>query len=256
MFYNDENSQRYTSSPTNSRNAETSPPLLEQELKQSTGDAVARYQARLEAINGVVIPSRNAPNDGSPKPSSTSSHKDPSANHICPVCGKGYSQKYEVACHFLACVDRHGNPHGVCWDDCSSLLLTGQSQQVITQTATPHQIINPTPRSGPNYESARKKKFNDRLNAVNGVIIPVPIPPKLPATGKGKKPSQTQSSSRSRSLQLVCPLCKSRFGKRDHVRSHFVACVDRNGNPGGLRWDDGLPRFRRGPRGPMGPREK
>ena len=250
MFYNDVNSQGYASLPTISSYAGTSPPSTKQELKQSTGDAVAQYQAKLEAINGVVIPSRNAPNGASSKPSGTSSHTDPSANHICPICGAGYSQKYEVACHFLACVDQHGNPDGACWDDCSS--VTGQSQeseQVISQTATPQpspQIIikpTPTPRSGPNYESARKKKFNDRLNAVNGVVVP----PKLPA---GKKPQTPFSRSRSSTLflQLACPLCKSRFGRRDHVRSHFAACVDRNGNPGGVRWDDRLPRVRRGPR--------
>ena len=236
-----------------------SPPLTEHRLEQSTGDAVAQYQARLAAINGVVIPSRNAPNGGSPETSGTSSNIDPSANHVCPICGAGYSQKYEVACHFVACVDQHGNPDGSCWDDCSS--VTGQtttsqeSEQVIRQTAPPQQppqIIKPipTPRSGSQYESERKKKFNDRLNAVNGVVVP----PKLNARKKSQTPSSQSRSSSSTPLPFPCPLCKSRFGKRDHVRSHFAACVDRHGNPDGLRWDDGLPKWPRGLRGPMGPR--
>ena len=254
MFYNDEQSQSYTSSPTHSSNAEKSPPLTEQGLKQSTGDAVAQYQARLVAINGVVIPARNAPNGESPKPSGTS-NIDPSTTHICPVCGAGYSQTYEVACHFVACVDQHGNPDGAYWDDCLS--VTGQttipreSEHVITQTATPQQPPQTIKRSGPRYESERKKKFNDRLNAVNGVVIP----PKLPPRKKSQvQPSQSRPSSTP--LQISCPLCKSLFGKKDHVRSHFPACVDRNGNPDGLRWDDGLPKWPRGPRGPTGPRRR
>ena len=251
MFHNVEESQSYTSSPIDSSNAEQSPPPIELQLKQSTGDAVAEYQARLIAINGVVIPSRNAPNGGSPKPSGTSSSMNPSANHTCPICGAGYSQKYEVACHFVACVDQHGNPHGACWDDYSSITgqstISQQSEQITKQTAPPHQppqTINPipTPTQGPRYQSARKKTFHDRLNAVNGVVIP----PKVSA----RKIVQSQSQSRSSTpLHFSCPVCKSPFGKRDHVRSHFAACVERNGNPGGLRWDDGLPKLRRGPRG-------
>lgn len=253
MLHNDVQIQSYTSSPIDSSNDEQSPPPIELQLKQSTADAVAEYQAKLIAVNGVVIPSRNAPNGGSPKPSGTSSSTDPSANHTCPICGAGYSQKYEVAYHFVACVDQHGNPHGACWDDYSS--ATGQtttpqqSDQITSQTAPPHQPPQtikpiPTPTQGPRYESARKKTFHDRLNAVNGVVIPAKVPARTIIQSQ-----TTRSHSPSMPLQLSCPICKSPFGKKDHVRSHFATCVERNGNPDGLRWDDGLPKLRRGPKG-------
>lgn len=216
---------------------------------------MAEYQARLEAINGVVIPSRNASNAGSPEPSGISSNSGPSAYHICPICLAGYSQRYEVACHFVTCVDQHGNPDGVCWDDYSNFTtrqVTGsqESEQVIGQTATP-QIINPIfePKQGPQYESECKTKFYDRLNAVNGVVIPPKRPPRMTPQTQHSKPYPSTPFQ-----QFSCPLCKSLFGRRDHVRSHFVACVNRNGNPDGLRWDDGVPKSRRGPRGSMGSR--
>ena len=122
-----------------------------------------------------------------------------------------------------------------------------QSQQVIRQTATlqqPPETITPTPtpRYGPHYESERKTKFNNRFNAVNGVVIP----PKLPAV----KPAQSQTGKPRSSIQsqFSCPLCKCCFVRRDNIRSHFPVCVERNGNPDGLRWDDGVPNFPRGRR--------
>lgn len=253
MFYNHDNSQSYTSSPIDSNNTEESPPPIELRLKQSTDDAMAQYQAKLKAINGVVIPSRNAPDACSPEPSGTSSNPVPSANHICPICRAGYSQRYEVACHFVACVDQHGNPDGACWDDYYSSSSTGQatsspqeSEHATRQTAT-RQVIEPIPTQGPRYESERKTRFNDRLNAVSGVVVPAKLGLRTPV--------QTQSSMSYSSTQLEfpCPLCKSLFGRRDHVKSHFVACVNRNGNPDGLKWDDGVPKFPRGPRRPTRP---
>ena len=197
-----------------------------------------------------MIPSLNGSNGESPEPSGRSSNSDPPANHICPICGASFSQKYEVACHFVTCVDQHGNPDGARWDDCTS--ITGQtptSQQVIRQTATPQQrpqTLTPIPplRYGPHYVSKRKTKFNNRLNAVNGVVIPSKLPAVKPAHSPPSKPGSSILS------QLSCPLCKCSFARRDHIRSHFPACVDRNGNPDGLRWDDGVPKFSRGPRGP------
>ena len=83
--------------------------------------------------------------------------------------------------------------------------------------------------------SARTKLFNDKLAAVNGIIIPSKL---LPGTLPIKHKSMASPDAH---LTMLCPRCKGAFGKRDHVKSHFAACVGRNGNPGGLRWDDGLP---------------
>ena len=83
--------------------------------------------------------------------------------------------------------------------------------------------------------SARAKLFNDKLDAVNGVVIPSTL---LPGTLPDKHKSMANADAR---LTMLCPRCKGPFGKRDHVKSHFAACVGRNGNPAGLRWDDGLP---------------
>ncbi|KAF6220376.1 hypothetical protein HO133_003508 [Letharia lupina] len=67
--------------------------------------------------------------------------------------------------------------------------------------------------------------------------------------GQGELPKNvTNYASADTPLDLTCPLCKGGFAKRDHVKSHFPACVKRNGNPVGLRWNDGLPLSRRGPR--------
>lgn len=244
MFYANDKSQGYPSSPANTSNAEVSLLPTELLLEQSTGDAVAEYQARLTAINGVVIPSPSTPNVGLTEPSGTSSNSDPFANHTCPVCGARFSQKYEVACHFVACVDRHGNPDGVWWDDCTSTTEhttnSQVSQQFIRQTATLQQspqITQPLLK-----DPERKKICDDRLNAVNGVVIPSKYP-----SGQIIQTPLTKSRSSAR-LEWACPLCKSLFARQAHIRSHFAACVDRNGNPDGLRWDDGLPKRKRGPK--------
>ena len=90
-------------------------------------------------------------------------------------------------------------------------------------------------RSSTSKPSTRTKLFNKKLDAVNGVVIPSKLLP-------GTLPTKHQSmASPDTPLTMLCPRCKGAFGKRDHVKSHFAACVGRNGNPQGLRWDDGLP---------------
>lgn len=90
--------------------------------------------------------------------------------------------------------------------------------------------------------SKRAKRMVDRLDAVNGVIIPSKLAP-------GEEPKKRISkASADTPLYLFCPLCKSGFARKDHMRSHFPGCVGRNGNPNGLRWDQDLPSPQWGPR--------
>lgn len=139
--------------------------------------------------------------------------------------------------------------------------LNQQSSQIIDR-ADPHpqhyyQALAPDPdmppesqpsHSSPNSTTERDKrieKTNRRLDAVNGVIIPSRLAP-------GEVPKNLQSRSRAGTpLTLLCPLCRGGFGKKDHIKSHFPACVERNGNPDGLRWDHRLPSSKPGPRPSM-----
>ena len=150
------------------------------------------------------------------KPSGTLSVGGPTPNCcFCPTCGAVCAHREEFRSHFVACVAQNGNPSGVYLRDESSR-------------------VRPP--------SARTKKKEDRLNAVNGVVIPSKL-----AVGQSPWMAPPQSGS-SATLDFACPLCKGYFNKMDHVKSHFPACVDRNGNPDGLRWNDGLPVLKRGPK--------
>ena len=98
---------------------------------------------------------------------------------------------------------------------------------------------SPTPKPIP---STRSKNRSDRLEAVNGVVIPSKL-------AEGELPKNLASRTRANTpLHWLCPICRGAFGQKDHVKSHFPACVERNGNPYGMRWDSGLPSRRRGPR--------
>ena len=260
MFRKDEQSQSYRSSSTYSSTFDKASSSTENQLEQSTGDAVDQYEASLAAVNGIIIPSPHASDEQPLKLAGTPFNIERPAKHLCPICGAGYNQKYEIGSHFVACVGQNGNPDGVCWDDgfgnTEQSAATQQSKQVIGQTVTtqqaPQRIKPPiTIRQGPLYRSERKTKFDNRLRAVSGVVIPSKLPP-------GKSPqSVTSQAVSSTSSCFLCPLCKSPFARKDHVKSHFATCVDRYGNPEGLRWHDGLPTFKRGPRGPpYGPTRK
>lgn len=94
------------------------------------------------------------------------------------------------------------------------------------------------------HKSARAQKDHEKLAAVNGVVIPSKLDP-------GTKPTPQQSHADDQSyLSHTCTICKSRFGKTSHVKSHFPACVERFGNPNGARWDDDI-RFQRRKRAPL-----
>ena len=179
------------------------------------------------------------------KPSATPSDDRSIPSHcFCPTCGARCADREEFRSHFVACVAQNGNPSGVYLHD---ELRSARPPSERTKKRHDRLSAVPSERTKKRNDrlsavpSERTKKRNDRLSAVNGVVIPSKLAVgQLPYTG----PCQPGDSA---TLNLSCPLCKGPFGRADHVRSHFPACVDRNGNPDGLRWNDGLPVLKRGP---------
>lgn len=205
-------------------------------IEQSTSIAVARYRANLAAVNGTMIPSRRPPNKKPLKPSGTPLNTiNYPVNHSCPICGTKYAKKTEVATHFVACVGRNGNPEGRCWDEEFSMARQTTNPQKSRQAnarARTSGISRRDLRRSQGQESERTRHMVDRLNAVDGIVIPSrlaagEVPEILPSRAKPFTP-----------LPFSCPLCQGPFARKDHVRSHFPACVERNGNPDGLRWND------------------
>ena len=79
---------------------------------------------------------------------------------------------------------------------------------------------------------ARQDKFYARLIAVSGVVSPMKFGPTI---GDNQHPlTGVPAGSR------LCAICRNSFRKNDHVKSHFVSCVEKNGNPHGARWEDGI----------------
>ena len=167
-----------------------------------------QYYSMLAQVNGVVIPSKRLFNEEPLQPSGMQSNTSGTSGFPCPICRAKYPQRNSIQAHFVACVKRNGNPQGRRWNDL------------------------PRPRARP--ESDRTRVSKARLNAVNGVIIASKLAP-------GVLPTVHLSHAKSGTpLTFSCPLCGGRFGRKYHVKSHFPACVDENGNPMGLRWDGGL----------------
>ena len=76
-----------------------------------------------------------------------------------------------------------------------------------------------------------KQRETRNLAAVNGVVIPSKVPSgQLPNQG-GKVPVISHSL-------YSCSICGRKFVKKHHVKIHMWPCVQRNGNPNGVRWDD------------------
>ena len=194
-------------------------------------------KANLDAVNGVVIPSKLAEGE-LPAPANCPQSTTP--GHIaCPICTSLFSRRDHLKSHFPACVKRNGNPNGLKWDHGLPVLKRGP----IALPRQPKQApLAQQARQARQPSSQRAIKSKNRLDSVNGIIIPSKLadeqlPLVLPSQAKGGTPAL-----------LSCPRCQSRFVQKDHVRSHFPACVDRNGNPDGVRWDDGLPKLSRGPK--------
>ena len=167
-----------------------------------------QYYSRLAQVNGVVTPSKRLFNEEPLQPSGMQSNTSSASGFPCPICRAKYSQRENIKAHFVACVERNGNPRGRRWND--------------------------GPQVGLRPQSERSRVSKARLDAVNGVVIASKLAP-------GALPTVHASRATSGlTLNLQCPLCGGLFGRKDHVKSHFPTCVETNGNPGGLRWDDGL----------------
>lgn len=68
------------------------------------------------------------------------------------------------------------------------------------------------------------------LAAVSGVVIPSKVP-------AGQLPKQGCWEEDERTI-YPCSICGRMFVRKNHVQVHMSACVNRNGNPNGARWDD------------------
>lgn len=85
----------------------------------------------------------------------------------------------------------------------------------------------------PAQRAARQARFKQRLAVVNGIASPSKVP-------RGHRPVVPAPRKRRSDLIYPCARCAHRCAFRENVRSHFPACVERNGNPDGLRWDDAI----------------
>ena len=73
-------------------------------------------------------------------------------------------------------------------------------------------------------------KAAESLAAVDGVVIPSKVLP-------GESPHQGNWEENEHTV-YPCSICARKFKQKIHVKSHMTACVKRNGNPNGVRWDD------------------
>lgn len=69
----------------------------------------------------------------------------------------------------------------------------------------------------------------DSIKAFNKIIIPLGLT-------EGELFKNLESKASAYVPLCLCPLCKGGSVGKDHIKSRFPACVERNGNPDGLRW--------------------
>lgn len=87
-------------------------------------------------------------------------------------------------------------------------------------------------RRTPQVVGERAQKFHNVLAASSGVIVPSKLRP-------GEMPFQGPGEMRKNIVDdILCSVCGRCFNNNYHVKSHFRACVKRNGNPFGRVWDD------------------
>ena len=88
-------------------------------------------------------------------------------------------------------------------------------------------------KKGRSKRRSLRSNFFDDLDACNGVIIPSKLEP-----GEGPRVVFRQKRNPPKTGGAKCPICRERFRQRRHLKQHFAACVNRNGNPDGHCWDD------------------
>ena len=144
-----------------------------------------------------------------------SAEKVPPTKHIrdkdypyhCPRCDNTFNSRKTVKVHFISCIAEHGNPDALRWND--------------------HVNLKPARQGGPR-DHVRSKIFQDTLNAYSGVTIPS----KLSQIVKFVAPRKEGA--------FLCPICGGGpFSRAHHIKSHFITCVRKHGNPMGASWDDG-----------------
>ncbi|KAL2059584.1 hypothetical protein ABVK25_000877 [Lepraria finkii] len=75
-----------------------------------------------------------------------------------------------------------------------------------------------------------------RLAAVNGVYSP----DKRPGQDPIRPTRRGGGFHEDRARNVPCPRCGHVFANSYHVQSHFPKCIEHNGNPEALTWDEGL----------------
>ena len=104
------------------------------------------------------------------------------------------------------------------------------SLSVISSSSGNEAYVSPIGDATQPAKRIRKKKMP--LAAVNGVVIPSRI-------ASGSHPNQGLITGQPPASQdFHCSICNRGFALKDRVRQHFPVCVNRNGNPYGLKWDD------------------
>ena len=117
----------------------------------------------------------------------------------------------DVKRHFPGCITKHGNPNALKWNG--------------------HVSLQPAEQGG-RKDQARRKKFNDTLRAFSGIKIPSKLLP-------GEEIVRFKSSrERGNSLCAVCG--GGPFSTNKNVKSHFMSCVKKYGNPRAADWYDRL----------------
>ena len=205
------------------------------------------FEQRLAAVNGVVIASKIPPGGQMHRKAPLKGRKW--TTYICAICNGPCRCLRELRNHFVACVCRNGNPNAVCWDDCLTsddnsssrrvkfpcyfymLLLTKRRQSSREAAINRARAVASTMPFADYEERTHSQKA--RLAAVDGVVIPS----RLPA---GKSPSCRTSYRSSDRHVYPCSICGRKFIEKGTLRAHFLACVKRNGNPTGARWDSSL----------------
>ena len=210
--------------------------------------AYQTYEEKFAAVSGVVTPSKCPPGEMTKNPISHSSGRY-HLGCLCSVCGADLSMEIQAQCHYNVCAAKNGKSNGASWPNglhtgtparsgrwCHESKNTKRDTRLTLPDNQPDVPAYRPLRSWrlkPNLSVARARAMYAKLAAVNGVVIPSKL------AGR-RVPRIFVHGIKARDSNLFCPLCKCAFGKKYNVKTHFLACVNRNGNPDGLRWDDDL----------------